>query len=75
MLVAGLEGVDDAQDFSSVTSSAGWVGEDGANGLLGIDNEYRPDGESDALLVDIGGILVIDPTTESTDGIRHKKRK
>jgi len=61
VLVAGLERVDDAQHLGGVASSAGGVGEDGADGLLGVDDEDGADGESNALLIDVGGILVVDP--------------
>ena len=59
--VAGLKGVDDAQDFSRVAAGTGWVGEDGADGSLRVDDEDAADGEGDALLVDVGGVLVVDP--------------
>ncbi len=32
VLVAGLEGVDDAEDFGGVAAGGGWVGEDCAAG-------------------------------------------
>lgn len=37
VLVAGLQGVEDTQDFSRVAASGGWVGEDEADRLLGVD--------------------------------------
>ena len=61
MLVAGLERVDDAQHLGGVASSAGGVGEDGADGLLRIDDEDAADREGNALGVDVGSVLVIDP--------------
>lgn len=61
VLVASLERVDNAEDLSGVAASAGGVREDGADGLLGVDDEDGTDGESDALLVDVGGVLVVDP--------------
>lgn len=61
MLVAGLEGVDDAEDLGGVAASGGGVGEDGADGLLGVDEEDGADGEGNALGVDVGGVLVVDP--------------
>jgi hypothetical protein len=63
VLVAGLQGVDDAQDLSGVAAGGGWVGEDGADGLLGIDDEDGADGEGDALLINVGGILLVDPVS------------
>ena len=61
MLVASLERVDNAENLSRVAASAGGVGEDGADGLLGVDDEDGADGESNALGVNVGGILVVDP--------------
>ena len=61
VLVASLERVDNAQNLGGVTASAGGVREDGADGLLGVDDEDRADGESNALGVNVGGILVVDP--------------
>lgn len=63
MLVASLEGVDDAQDLGSVASGASWVREDGADGLLWIDDEYAANSERNALLVNVGGVLVVDPVS------------
>ena len=59
--ITSLEGVDDAQDFGSVAARAGRVGKDGADGLLRVDDEHGANGECDAFLVDIGGILMVDP--------------
>lgn len=61
MLVASLERVDNAQDLGGVAASAGRVGEDSADGLLGVDDKDRADGESNTLGVDVGSILVVDP--------------
>jgi len=61
VLVRRLQGVDDAEDFCGVAAGRGRVGEDGADLLVGIDNEDGADGEGDALLVDVGGVLVVDP--------------
>lgn len=61
VLVASLERVDNAQNLSGVAASGGGVGEDGADGLLGVNDEDGADGESDALGVNVGGILVVDP--------------
>jgi len=59
VLVAGLQAVDDAEDLVAVAARGGGVGEDGADGLLGVDDEDRADGESNSLLVDVGGVLVV----------------
>jgi len=61
VLVAGLQGVDNSEDFSSVAAGAGGVGEDGADGLLWVDDENGADGEGNALGVDVGRVLVVDP--------------
>ena len=61
VLVAGLEGVDDAEDLGGVATGGGGVGQDEADGLLGVDDEDGADGERNALGIDIGGVLVIDP--------------
>ena len=61
VLVSGLEGGDDAKDLGGVTAGGGRVGEDGADGLLGVDDEDGSDGEGDALLIDVGSILLVDP--------------
>ena len=59
VLVTSLERVDDAQHLSGVTASRSRVGEDGADSLLRVDDEDGADGESNALGVDVGGILVV----------------
>ena len=61
MIVTSLERVDNAQNLGGVTASAGRIGEDGADGLLGVDDEDGADGESNALGVNVGGILVVNP--------------
>lgn len=65
VLVAGLEGVDDAKDLGGVAAGRGGVRKDGADGLLGVDDEDGADGEGDALLVDVGGVLVVEPVEQS----------
>jgi hypothetical protein len=64
VLVASLERVDNAQNLGGVAASACRVGEDGADGLLWVDDEDRADGESNALRVNVGGVLVVDPGME-----------
>lgn len=61
VLVAGLERVDDAEDLVGVAAGGGGVGENGADGLLGVDEVDGSDGEGNALGVDVGGILLVDP--------------
>lgn len=62
MLVASLQRIDNAQDLGGIAPSARRIGEDGANGLLWVDHEDAADCEGNALLVHVGGILVVDPT-------------
>jgi len=61
VLVRRLERVDDTEDFCGVAAGRGRVGEDGADLLVGVDDEDGADGEGDALLVDVGRVLVVDP--------------
>ena len=61
VLVAGLERVDDAQNLSGVAASGSRVGEDETDGLLGVNDEDRADGERNALGVNVGGVLVVQP--------------
>lgn len=61
VFITSLQGVDDAKDFGCVSAGRGWVGEDCADGFLGVDYEDGTDGESYALRVDVGGILVVKP--------------
>lgn len=67
MLVASLKRVDNTEDLSSVTASGGGVGEDGADGLLGVNDEDGTDGEGNALGVDVGGVLVVDHVVGKSD--------
>lgn len=65
VLVASLERVDDTENLGGVTAGGGWVGENGTDGLLWVDDEDRADGESDTLAVNVGGVLVVDPMEQS----------
>lgn len=60
VLVASLERIDHAKDFGRVPSGGGRIGHDQSDGLLGIDHEDRADGESDTLLINIGGVLLVE---------------
>lgn len=60
-LVARLERVEDAEHLGRVAARRRRVRQDRPDLLLGVDNVYRSDGEGDALLVDVGGILVVNP--------------
>ena len=61
VLVSSLERIDDAQNLGGVPTSAGGVGENSTDLLVRVDNEDATDCEGDAFLVDVGGILVVDP--------------
>lgn len=61
VLVTGLERVDDTEDLGGVAAGGGRVGQDETDGLLGVNDEDRADGESNALLVNVGGVLVVEP--------------
>jgi hypothetical protein len=61
VLVTSLERVNNSQDLSGVTAGRCRVGENGTDSLLGVNNEDRADGEGNALRVDVGGVLVVDP--------------
>ena len=65
VLVAGLQRVDNAEDLGGVAAGGGRVGEDGADGLLGVDDEDGADSEGDALGVYVGGVLVVKPSSQS----------
>lgn len=67
VLVAGLEGVDDAEDLGAVAAGGGGVRQDGADRLLGVDDEDGADGEGNALGVDVGGVLVVDHVVKVGD--------
>jgi hypothetical protein len=59
VLVTSLKRVDNAENLSGVATSGSGVWEDCADGLLGVDDEDGADGESNALSVDVGGVLVV----------------
>lgn len=61
VLVTGLEGVDDTENLGGVAASGGRVGQDETDGLLGVNDEDGANGESNALGVNVGGVLVVEP--------------
>jgi len=67
VLVTGLQAVNDTEDFGRVSAGGGWVGENETDGLLGVDDEYGANGESDSLRVDVGGILVVNHIVGQSD--------
>lgn len=67
MLVGGLESVNDTQNLSGVAASGGRVGQDQTDLLGGVNDEDGTDGQSQALLVNVGGVLVVDHVVEVGD--------
>ena len=65
VLVAGLERVEDTENLGRVAASRGGVGQDETDLLVGVNDKDGADGESDALLVDVGGVLVVEPGYKS----------
>lgn len=60
VLVGGLEGINHTENLGGVTAGGGGVGHDQTDLLGGVNDENGADSESDALLVDVGGVLVVD---------------
>ena len=60
MLIGGLEGINDTENLSGVTTSRGGVGHDQTDLLAGVDDEDGADGQRHALGVDVRGVLVVD---------------
>lgn len=60
VLVGGLESIDDTEDLGGVTAGGGGVGHDQTDLLARVDDENGADGQSHALGVDVGGVLVVD---------------
>jgi hypothetical protein len=61
VLVTGLKRVDDSENLGRVSAGGGRVGEDGSDDLLRINDEDGSDGEGNTLLINVGGVLVVDP--------------
>jgi hypothetical protein len=70
VLVTSLERVDNAEDLGSVAASRGWVRHDQADSFLWVDDEYGADGECNALGIDIGSILVVEPGFSQPNSMR-----
>ena len=62
VLIARLQRINNAKHLGSIAASRSRVGKYKADGLCWVDDENGADGESDALLVNIGGVLVIQPS-------------
>lgn len=71
VLVTSLERVNNAENLGSVATGGGWVREDGADGLLGVNDEDGADGERNALGVHVGNVLVVEPRKWSDSGRGH----
>lgn len=61
VLVTSLQRVDNPQDLIGVTASRGGVRKDETNSFLGVNDEDGADGECNALGIDVGGVLVVNP--------------
>ena len=59
VLVGSLEGINDTENLSSVTTSRSGVGHDQTDLLAGVDDEDGADGQSQSLGVHVGGVLVV----------------
>lgn len=59
VLVGGLEGINHTENLGGVTASGGGVGHDQTDLLGRVNNENGTDSESDAFLVDVGSVLVV----------------
>jgi len=59
VLVGGLQSINDTEDLSGVTAGRGGVGHDETDLLAGVNDKDRADGQSLALGVDVGGVLVV----------------
>ena len=67
VLVASLKRVDDSENLSSIATSRGGVRQDCADDFLRVYDEDRSDGEGNALLIDIGSILLVQHVVQKSD--------
>ena len=67
VLVSCLERIHNSQNLGGVATSRGRIREDGADGLLRVNDENRADCESNALGVHVGSILVVEHVIEQSD--------
>lgn len=67
LLVARLQGVDDAQDLGGVTAGRGGVHHGETDLLARVDDEDGADGERNALLVDVIQVLLVDHIVQEGD--------
>jgi hypothetical protein len=61
VLVPRLKRIQCPKYLCSIATSRGWVGKNEADSLLRVNDENRADGEGNALRVNVGCILVIQP--------------
>ena len=59
VLIPRLERINDTQNLSSVSACRCGVRQDSADRLLRVDDEDRPDGEGNALCINICSVLVV----------------
>lgn len=71
VLVTGLKRVDNSQNLGRVAAGRCRVRKDGPDGFLGVDDEDGADGEGNTLLVNVGGVLVVDPKQSLSDLVPH----
>lgn len=67
VLITQLKRVNDTQDFIKVTTSRGRVRQDQTDGLLGVNDEHGANSEWNTLVVNVGGILMIQHVIKSSD--------
>lgn len=67
VLVAELERVDRAQDLVELTAGRRRVLKNQTDRLLRVDDEHGSDGERDALLVDVGEVLLVEHVVQASD--------
>ena len=61
MFITSLQGVDNTEDLSSVTTGRSRVRQNKANCFLRVNDKDGADCESNPLGVDVGSVLVVDP--------------
>lgn len=67
MFVSQLQRINDTENFLRISASRSGIIDNGADNLLGVDEENGANGKRHALGVDIGGILIIDHIVQVGD--------
>lgn len=67
MLVTRLQTVQHTQNLGGIPTRRRWVAENQADSLLGVDDENGANREGNALLVDIGRVLVVQHVVQQRD--------